>query len=95
MALVVQLLSNSCLGEGRIESPNTRKVIALKTAQRGVCRDEGEHYSPAYIGMQQTQQVTDLVKGDGLDVESARGSINPSALLVIVVQRYRETAHDN
>ena len=62
---------NSCLGEGRVESPNTRKVIALKTAQRGVCRDEGEHYAPAYIGMQQTQQVTDLVKGDGLDVESA------------------------
>lgn len=45
--------------------------------------------------MQQTQQVTDLVKGDGLDVESTRGSINPSALLVIVVQRYRETAHDD
>jgi len=45
--------------------------------------------------MQQTQQVTDLVKGDGLDVESARGPINPSAFLVIEVTRYRETAHDD
>jgi len=36
--------------------------------------------------MIQTQQVTDLVKGDGLDVESARHrSINPSMFLVIEV----------
>ena len=87
VALVAELLSNSCLGEGRVESTNTRKVIALKTAQRGVCSDEGEHYAPAYIGMQQTQQVTDLVQGDGLDVESARCSINPIVFLVIVVKR--------
>ena len=78
-------LRNRLAWEGRVESTNTPKVIVLKTAQRAVFRDRGEHHAPTYIGMHKTQQVTDFVQGDGLDVESARCSINPSVFRVIEV----------